>query len=99
MISGVSGLFTVNWYPARPAVPVQWLRWGLLPEPNLNENKGPRIGCTKWIFETDGPVSSQVAVTRAYWDSYWIYIGAEDGNLYALMTSASLTGFAILIRP
>ncbi len=79
-----SGLFTISWYPSRPAVPAQWQRRGLLPEPNLYENKGPRIGCVKWVFETDGPVSSQVAVTRPYWDSYWIYIGAEDGNLYCL---------------
>jgi outer membrane protein assembly factor BamB len=79
-----SGLFTISWYPTRPAVPSQWLRRGLLPSPNLSENKGPRIGCVKWVFQTDGPVSSQVAVTRPYWDSYWIYIGSEDGNIYAL---------------
>ena len=84
VISGASGLFTVNWYPARPAVPSQWLRRGLLPSPNLSENKGPRIGCVKWVFETDGPVSSQVAVSRPEWDIYWIYIGSEDGNIYAL---------------
>ena len=79
-----SGLFTVRPYPHRPALPPGWGRWGRLPAPNLSENKGPRIGCVKWVFETDGPVSSQVAVTRPYWDSYWIYIGSEDGNIYAL---------------
>ncbi len=79
-----SGLFTIKWYPERPPVPLQWQRRGLLPSPNLSENKGPKIGCTKWVFETDGPVSSQAAITRPYWDSYWIYIGAEDGNLYCL---------------
>ena len=84
VITEPSGLFTVSWYPTRPAVPAEWKRRGLLPEPNLNENKGPRIGCTKWVFETSGPVSSQAAITRPYWDSYWIYIGAEDGNLYSL---------------
>ena len=84
VISGSSELFTVSWYPTRPAVPSQWLRRGLLPSPNLSENKGPRIGCVKWIFETDGPVSSQVAVSRPEWDIYWIYIGSEDGNIYAL---------------
>ena len=84
VVSESSGLFTVSWYPTRPAVPSQWLRRGLLPSPDLNENKGPRIGCVKWVFQTDGPVSSQVAVTRPYWDSYWIYIGSEDGNIYAL---------------
>jgi outer membrane protein assembly factor BamB len=84
VVSESSGLFTINWYPSRPPVPAQWQRRGLLPSPTLSENKGPRIGCAKWVFQTDGPVSSQVAVTRAYWDSYWIYIGAEDGNLYCL---------------
>jgi outer membrane protein assembly factor BamB len=84
VISESSSLFTVSWYPTRPAVPSQWLRRGLLPSPDLNANKGPRIGCVKWVFETDGPVSSRVAVTRPYWDSYWIYIGSEDGNIYSL---------------
>ncbi|MGD0571699.1 MAG: PQQ-binding-like beta-propeller repeat protein [Sedimentisphaerales bacterium] len=84
VVSLPSGPFTVNWYPSRPAVPPEWLRRGLLPAPNSSENKGPRIGCVKWVFETDGPVSSQVAVSRPYWDSYWIYIGSEDGNIYAL---------------
>jgi len=84
VISQPSGLFTVNWYPTRPAVPSEWLRRGLLPSPNSNENAGPRIGCTKWVFQTNGPVSSQVAVTRPYWDSYWIYIGSEDGNIYSI---------------
>jgi outer membrane protein assembly factor BamB len=79
-----SKLFTIRWYPTRPAVPPQWLRKGLLPAQESSTNKGPEIGCVKWVFETDGPVSSQVAVTRPYWDSYWIYIGSEDGNIYAL---------------
>jgi outer membrane protein assembly factor BamB len=99
VISGASGLFTVNWYPTRPAVPSEWLRRGLLPAPNPSENKGPRIGCVKWVFETDGPVSSQVAVSRPYWDSYWIYIGSEDGNIYALDDLGELNWIYCLNTP
>jgi outer membrane protein assembly factor BamB len=99
VISGSSGLFTVNWYPSRPPVPSQWQRRGLLPSPTLSENRGPRIGCTKWVFETDGPVSSQVAVTRPYWDSYWIYIGAEDGNVYCLDDLGELNWICDLNTP
>jgi predicted outer membrane repeat protein len=79
-----SGLFTVSWYPVQPAVPPEWLRRGLLPGPDLSENKGPQLGCVKWVFDTNGPVSSQVAVTRPYWNSYGVYIGCEDGLIYAL---------------
>jgi outer membrane protein assembly factor BamB len=50
----------------------------------LSQNAGPQLGCVKWVFETAGPVSSQVAVTRPYWDGYGLYIGCEDGNIYAL---------------
>jgi outer membrane protein assembly factor BamB len=99
VISRPSGLFTVSWYPTRPAVPSQWLRRGLLPSPNLSENKGPRIGCVKWVFETNGPVSSQVAVSRPYWDSYWIYIGSEDGNIYALDDLGELNWIYCLNTP
>jgi len=79
-----SGLFTVSWYPEQPAVPPEWQRRGLLPGPDLSANKGPELGCIKWVFEADGPVSSQVAVTWPYWNSYGVYIGCEDGNIYAL---------------
>ena len=79
-----SGLFTVSWYPAQPAVPPEWQHKGWLPGPDLSQNKGPQLGCVKWVFDTNGPVSSQVAVTRPYWNSYGVYIGCEDGNIYAL---------------
>jgi outer membrane protein assembly factor BamB len=79
-----SGLFTVRWYPVQPAVPPEWQRRGLLPAPDLSKNKGPQVGCVKWVFDTNGPVSSQVAVTWPYWNSYGVYIGCEDGLIYAL---------------
>jgi outer membrane protein assembly factor BamB len=79
-----SGLFTVSWYPVQPPVPPEWQHRGLLPAPDLSGNKGPQVGCVKWVFDTNGPVSSQVAVTRPYWNSYGVYIGCEDGLVYAL---------------
>lgn len=84
VVSRESGLFTVKWYPVRPPVPPESQHWGLLPAPDLSENEGPKLGCIKWVFETDGSVYSQVAVTRPYWNSYGIYIGSEDGLIYAL---------------
>jgi len=77
-----SGLFTIWPYPDLPPVPPSLQ--GKLPGPDLSQNRGPQVGCVKWVFETSGPVSSQVAVTRPYWDSYGVYIGCEDGNIYAL---------------
>ena len=82
--SQASGLFTVSWYPHRPAALPEWQHKGWLPGPDLSQNKGPELGCVKWVFDTNGPVSSQVAVTRPYWNSYGVYIGCEDGNIYAL---------------
>jgi outer membrane protein assembly factor BamB len=79
-----SGLFTVSWYPVQPAVPPQWQHLGLLPGPDLKENKGPELGCIKWVFDTNGSVSSPVAVTRPYWNSYGVYIASEGGFIYAL---------------
>ncbi len=84
VLSRESGLFTVKWYPVQPAVPPESQHNGLLPAPDLSDNEGPKLGCVKWVFETDGPVSSQVAITRPYWNSYGIYIGCEDGLIYAL---------------
>ncbi|MGA2172624.1 MAG: PQQ-binding-like beta-propeller repeat protein [Sedimentisphaerales bacterium] len=79
-----SGLFTISWYPHRPAAPPEWQHKGWLPGPDLSQNKGPQLGCVKWVFDTNGPVSSQVAVTMPSWNSYGVYIGCEDGNIYAL---------------
>jgi predicted outer membrane repeat protein len=88
VISWESGLFTVAWYPVQPAVPPEWQ--GFLPSPDLSENQGPRLGCVKWVFQTAGPVSSQIAVTWPYWNSYSVYIGCEDGLVYALNEDGEL---------
>ncbi|MFA5239344.1 MAG: PQQ-binding-like beta-propeller repeat protein, partial [Phycisphaerae bacterium] len=90
VISIDSELFTIKPYPHRPAVPPGWQHWGKLPGPDLSDNKGPLLGCVKWIFDTNGPVSSQVAVTRSNHHGYRIYVGCEDGVVYALNDDGEL---------
>jgi outer membrane protein assembly factor BamB len=84
VVSFESGLFTIKPYPRRPPVPPGWPRRGRLPAPDLSRNKGPKLGCIKWVFETNGPVSSQVALTWPDHHGYRIYVGCEDGLVYAL---------------
>ncbi|MDD5327623.1 MAG: PQQ-binding-like beta-propeller repeat protein [Phycisphaerae bacterium] len=90
VISVDSELFTIKPYPHRPPVPFGWLRKGLLPSPDLSDNKGPLLGCVKWVFDTNGPVSSQVAVARSGHHGGMIYVGCEDGFLYAINNDGEL---------
>ena len=46
----------------------------------LSENLGPEIGCVKWQFDTDGPVSASVTVG---FDGR-VHIPCEDGKVYTL---------------
>ena len=82
--------FTISWYPSQPDVPPEMQHKGLLPAPDLSDSNGPQLGCLKWVFQTEGPVSSQIAVTRSYWNSYGVYIGSEDGRIYALDDAGEL---------
>lgn len=70
--------FTIQ--PYRNLPPVPW--W-----PGYQQMKfGPRFGCVKWKFETDGPVTAGVAIgcfNR-------IHIPCEDGKLYTLSASGKL---------
>jgi outer membrane protein assembly factor BamB len=45
----------------------------------LSEHYGPELGCVKWQFETDGPVSARAAI-----GDNRVYVACEDGNLYSL---------------
>ncbi|MBN1392522.1 MAG: PQQ-binding-like beta-propeller repeat protein, partial [Sedimentisphaerales bacterium] len=75
--------FTIKPYPRRPQVPFGWYR--RLPIPDLSNNKGPRFGCVKWVFDTAGSVFSKAAVTRPNRrGGYKIYAGCETGQIYAL---------------
>ncbi len=70
--------FTIQ--PYRNLPPVPW--WS-----GYQQRKfGPRFGCVKWKFQTDGPVTAGVAIgcfNR-------IHIPCEDGKLYTLSASGRL---------
>jgi len=51
----------------------------------LSKYSGPEIGCVKWKFETDGPVSASATVG---FDGT-IHIACEDGKLYTLDPNGS----------
>ncbi len=46
----------------------------------LSENSGPELGCVKWKFETNGPVSASLTVG---FDNR-VHIACKDGTLYTL---------------
>ena len=46
----------------------------------LSEDYGPEVGCVKWQFDTDGPVSASVTVG---FDER-VHIPCEDGKVYTL---------------
>lgn len=52
----------------------------------LSENSGPELGCVKWFFETDGPVSASITIGVGG----RVHIPCEDGNLYTLDLNGSL---------
>jgi outer membrane protein assembly factor BamB len=52
----------------------------------LSENSGPELGCVKWLFETDGPVSASITIGVGG----RVHIPCEDGKLYTLDHDGSL---------
>jgi outer membrane protein assembly factor BamB len=46
----------------------------------LSEYDGPEVGCVKWQFDANGPVSASVTVS---FDER-VHIASEDGNVYTL---------------
>lgn len=82
-----SGLFTIGSDFIHPAVPSKWKSLGDdFDRSGLSENYGPEVGCTKWQFETDGPVSASVTVGAG--DR--VHIACEDGKVYTLDSNGSL---------
>ncbi|MHC4498856.1 MAG: outer membrane protein assembly factor BamB family protein, partial [Planctomycetota bacterium] len=82
-----SGLFTIQRYPSRPpAPPGQIGKWDNFRRTGLSDTYGPEIGCVKWQFETEGPVSASVSVGP----NSTVYVPCEDGNLYKLDANGTL---------
>jgi outer membrane protein assembly factor BamB len=52
----------------------------------LSKHSGPELGCVKWKFETNGPISTSVTVG----DDNRVHIACEDGKLYTLDSNGNL---------
>ncbi|MHC4455863.1 MAG: outer membrane protein assembly factor BamB family protein [Planctomycetota bacterium] len=74
-----SGVFTIKKYPKRKPAPPGKVRKGIWRDTGLSEHYGPELGCVKWQFETDGPVSARAAIGNNR-----VYVACEDGKLYTL---------------
>jgi len=76
-----SGLFTIAPDFIHPDVPSKWKTLGGdFDRTSLSENYGPELGCIKWQFETDAPVSASPTIGAG--DS--VHIACENGKLYTL---------------
>ncbi len=86
-VSIESGTFSINSYTPHPAVPGKWKSLGgNFRRTGLSENYGPEVGCIKWSFDTEGPVSASVTIGAG--DR--VHIACEDGKLYTLDADGSL---------
>jgi len=52
----------------------------------LSQYSGPQLGCVKWVFDTNGPVTSSASIG----EDGTIYAACEDGNLYAIDPNGTL---------
>ena len=81
-----SGIFEIKRYPRRPDVPPGRPQRDRQRRSGLSENIGPELGCIKWKFETDWPVTASVALGH----NNRVYVPCEDGRLYVLNNSGEL---------
>jgi len=76
-----SGLFTIHPDSPGPAVASKWKSLGGdFDRAGLSENYGPELGCIKWQFQADAPVSASPTIGAD--DS--VHIACEDGKVYTL---------------
>jgi len=81
VISIESGVFTIHPDTPGPVVPSKWKSLGGdFDRAGLSENFGPELGCVKWQFETQGPVSASPTIGA----DDRVHIACEDGKLYTL---------------
>jgi outer membrane protein assembly factor BamB len=80
LICTPSGLFTI-----RPDSKWKSLG-GNFDRAGLSQDSGPELGCVKWQFHTNGPVSASPAIGAAG----KVYLSCEDGNVYALDANGAL---------
>ncbi|MHC4265858.1 MAG: outer membrane protein assembly factor BamB family protein, partial [Planctomycetota bacterium] len=82
-----SGWFSIKPYTAGPDVDSLWRTLGGdFDRKGLSEYWGPELGCVKWQFETEGPVSAGVTVG---YDGR-VYIPCKDGKIYTVDSDGAL---------
>jgi parallel beta-helix repeat protein/predicted outer membrane repeat protein len=87
LISTPSGLFTIHPDSPGPPVASKWKSLGGdFDRTGLSENFGPELGCVKWQFLTNGPVSASPSVGA----DGRVHLACEDGNLYTLDANGQL---------
>jgi parallel beta-helix repeat protein len=76
-----SGLFTIHPDSPGPAVVSKWKSLGGdFDRAGLSENYGPELGCIKWQFQTDAPVSASATIGA----DDRVHLSCEDGKVYTL---------------
>lgn len=82
-----SGLFTIKPYTPDFEVDSVWETLGKdYSRCGLSDFNGPELGCVKWVFDTNGPVTAGVAAG----DAGQVYAACRDGNLYAIDANGNL---------
>jgi parallel beta-helix repeat protein len=96
-----SGFFLIHSDYPGSAVESEWKSLGGdFDRIGLSETYGPELGCVKWQFETDGPISASVTIGV----DGRIHIPSEDGKVYTVDANGLLlwsydTNSAILSSP
>ncbi len=76
-----SGLFTIHPDSPGPTITSTWESLGGdFRRSGWNPNYGPELGCIKWQFETDAPVSASPTING----DDKVHIACENGRLYTL---------------
>jgi len=87
LICTQSGLFTIHSCSPGPQVSSKWKSLGGdFDRAGLSQNFGPELGCIKWQFQTNGPVSASPSIGSAG----RVHLSCEDGNLYTLDANGAL---------
>jgi parallel beta-helix repeat protein len=80
LICAPSGLFTI-------CPDSKWKSLGgNFDRAGLSQDSGPEVGCVKWQFHTNGPVSASPTIGA----DGRVHLSCEDGNVYTLDANGSL---------
>jgi parallel beta-helix repeat protein/predicted outer membrane repeat protein len=82
-----SDFFSIWPYSPGPPVEPKWKSLGgNFDRSGLSQDSGPELGCVKWQFQTNGPVSASPTVGA----DGRVHLACEDGKLYTLDANGQL---------